>query len=232
MEILSPKIIKFNPQTRTIITGHTGSFEYTDPIFNVPMTKSITTLTFGEMGINLPPIEFGMTSSSDERVKLFAGMQSLIKSCVDNAEHIKDTIHEVLINKSRPTTEEERIELMKMDFMKLKQWFMEDIRSSKIYKEFSKFNSTPKLKLFSKAFNTFVLDRNKYTHGQLCFLSPSYDFILEYIDTPEHQKRYAFIDTNILTSYNNCYIEIKKVINEYSVAHQTKLLDDHKKKQS
>jgi hypothetical protein len=195
------------------------------------MTKSITTLTFGEMGINPPPIEFGMTSATDERVKLFAGMQSLIKSCVDNAEAIKDIIHQILISKSKPTSEQERIDLMKMDFMKLKGWFMDDIRSSKIYKEFSVFNSTAKLKPFSKAFNTFVLDRNIYTHGQLCFLSPNYDFVLEYIETPAHQKRFAFIDTTILTSYNNCYIEIKKVINEYQVAHQTKQMIDYKKKQ-
>lgn len=195
------------------------------------MTKSITTLTFGEMGINPPPIEFGVTSSTDGRVKLFAGMQSLIKSCVDNAEHVKDTIHQIIINKSQPKSEEERVELMKMDFMKLKKWFMDDIRNSKIYKEFSEYNSTQKLKPFSKAFNSFVLDRNRYTHGQLCFLSPSYDYVIEYIETPEHQKRYAFIDTNILTSYNNCYIEIKKVINEYSVAHQTKQMDEYKKKQ-
>jgi hypothetical protein len=172
-----------------------------------------------------------VTSSTDERVKLFAGMQALIKSCVDNAEHIKDAIHQILISKSKPATEEERVELMKMDFMKLKQWFMDDIRGSKLYKEFSVLNSTAKLKPFSKAFNTFVLDRNKYTHGQLCFLSPAYTYILEYIETPAHQKRYAHIDTTILTSYNNFYIEIKKVINEYSVAHQTKQMDEYKKKQ-
>lgn len=222
MEILSPKNIKFSTTARTIITSHTGSFEYVDPVFNVPMTKSITTLTFGEMGINSPPIDFGTTSSTDERVKLFAGMQALIKSCVDNAEDIKERVHQILISKSKPKSEEERVELMKMDFMKLKGWFMDDVRNSKIYKEFSVFNSTGKLKPFSKAFNTFVLDRNKYTHGQLCFVSPSYDFVLEYIETPAHQKRYASVDIAILTSYNNCYVEIKKVINEYNVAHQSK----------
>jgi len=230
MEILSPKVIKFQPNT--IILTHTGSFEYTDPVFNVLMTKSITTLTFSKMGVNLPSVEFGMTSPKDKRVKLFAGMQHLIKSCVDNAEEIKNTIHRIVISNSKPKNEEERIELMKMDFVKLKKWFMDDIRESKIYKDFSEYNALKKLKSYSIAFNTFILDRNKYTHGQLCFLYPSYDFILEYIETPAQQKRYASIDTNILTSYNNCYIEIKKLINEYEVVHQTKQIDDYKKKQN
>jgi hypothetical protein len=228
MEILSPKVIKLDAMALTL--SHTGSFEYTDPIFNIPMTKSITTLTFSKFGHNLPAVEFGMTSSTDERVKLFAGMQSLIKSCVDNAEDIKDRIHQIILNRAKPKSEDERIEIMKMDFMKLKQWFMDDIRNSKIYKEFAEFNSTKKLKDYSKAFNTFILDRNKYTHGQLCFLSPDYDFVLEYIETPSQHKRYAYLDTNILLSYNNCYIEIKKLITEYNVIHQTRVLSDYKKK--
>ena len=210
----------------TIIASHTGSFEYTDPTFNVLMTKSITTLTFAEMGNDPPSVEFGMTSSTDERVKLFGGMQSLIKSCVDNAEDIKERIHQIVINISVPKSEEERIELMKLDFMKLKQRFMDDIRNSKIYKEFSEFNSEKKLKIYSKIFNAFILDRNKYTHGQLCFLSPSYDFILEYIETPGYQKRYAYVDVNILTSYNNCFIEIKKLISEYNIIHQKRKMNE------
>ena len=210
----------------TIIASHTGSFEYTDPTFNVLMTKSITTLTFAEMGNDPPSVEFGMTSSTDERVKLFGGMQSLIKSCVDNAEDIKERIHQIVINISVPKSEEERIELMKLDFMKLKQRFMDDIRNSKIYKEFSEFNSEKKLKIYSKIFNAFILDRNKYTHGQLCFLSPSYDFILEYIETPGYQKRYAYVEVNILTSYNNCFIEIKKLISEYNIIHQKRKMNE------
>lgn len=229
MEILSPKVIMQGPMSITL--SHTSSFDYVDPVFNITMTKSITTLTFGVFGHNLPIVEFGMTSSTDERVKLFAGMQALIKSCVDNAEEIKERIHSIVINRSTPKSEEERIELMKMDFMKVKQWFMDDIRDSKIYKEFKEFNSTKKLKLYSKAFNTFILDRNKYTHGQLCFLSPNYDFVLEYVETPAQQKRYAYVDTNILASYNGCYIEIKKLIAEYGIIHQERVLADFRKKQ-
>ncbi len=203
--------------------SHNSSFEYNDETFNIPITKSITTLTIGEFGIDPQPTELDLSAQSDEKVKLFVGMQSLIKSCVDTAEDIKNCLHQILMNEPKRRTEEERVELMKLDFMKLKQWFMDDIRQTKIYKEFSEFNSTKKLKTYSQCFNTFIVDRNKYTHGQLCFLKPNYEFVLEYIETPSHQKRYAYVDTAILKSYNDCYINIKKLITEYSTIHQTRI---------
>lgn len=174
------------------------------------------------MGPNNPTLNFP-NRPTEEQVKIFGGMQALMKSCVDNAEDIKERIHRIILSRVIPNSEEERVTLMKMDFMAVKQWFMDDVRSSKIYKEFSEYNSTQKLKPFSKAFNTFILDRNKYTHGQLCFNSPSFDYILEYIETPEQQKRYAHLNIDILKSYNACYKEILKVITEYNVAHQNKI---------
>lgn len=225
MEILSPKLIR----QVGIMTSVTSSFEFIDPILNVPMTKSITTITFPvQTGINHQHVNMGSTSPTDPKVNLFGGMQGIMKTCVDNAEDIKNRIHQIVLNRTKLNSEEERVELMKMDFMSLKKWFMNDVRESKIHQEFKKYNSTKKLKTFSQAFNTFVLDRNKYTHGQLCFISPSYDFALEYIETPSQQQRYASIDTNILLSYNNCYKEIRDVITEYNIIHQTKTLANSK----
>lgn len=219
MEILSPKVI---PQVN-IMTSVTGPFEFIDPILNVPMTKSITTITFPvRTGINHQHINMGNTDPTDPKVILYVGMQGLMKSCVDNAEDIKNRIHQIVLDKTNVKSEEERVELMKLDFMKLKKLFMDDVRASKIYQEFKEYNSTKKLKTFSQAFNTFILDRNKYTHGQLCFISPNYDYALEYIETPSQQKRYALVDTNILLSYNNCYKEIMKVIAEYHIIIQAK----------
>ena len=205
------------------MAGNTGSYEFVDPIHNLSMTKSITTLSIGQMGANPSSITFG-NAPDEEQIRLFGGMQALMKSCVDCAEDIKNRIHEIIINRATPSSEEERKELMKMDFMAIKQWFMNDVRSSKIYQEFSEFNSTKKLKPFSKAFNTFILDRNKYTHGKLCFLNPTYEYVLEYIGTPEHQIRYAMIDTDILKSYNSCYNIILNAITEYNIVHQQKRL--------
>lgn len=230
MEILSPRKIK--RPGMSLILSHTSSFNYSDPVLNVPMTKRITTLTLAQFGDNPPPVQMGSTSGTDERVKIFAGMQSLIKSCVDNAEDIKDRLLEIVLRIEAPKTEEKRIEIMKMDFMALKQWFMDNVRTTKIYKGFKEFTSTKKLKDFSRAFNTFILDRNKYTHGQLCFLSPNYDYVLEYIETPAQQKEYAFVDTEILQSYNSCYKTILGVVSEYNVIQQNRILEEYRKNNS
>jgi len=216
MELLRPKNIKQPPGTITL--SQTSTFDYTDQVHKIPMTKSVTTISMAPMGSTL---NFS-NRPTDELLQNFGGMQALIKSCVDNAEDIKDRIHQIIQNRVIPKTEEERVEQMKMDLMAIKKWFMDDIRSSKIHKDFSVFNSGPKLKTFSKAFNDFILDRNKYTHGQLCFFAPTYEYAIDYIETPSQHKRYATLDFNILQSYNSCYKEILKVINEYNVIHQNK----------
>jgi septum formation topological specificity factor MinE len=231
MEILSPK--KIHIANGIIMFNHTSSFEYTDTILNVPMTKKIMTLSFGQRkNDNETTIDVGiaMGRPSEEQLIIFAGMQALINSCVDNAEDIKDRLLQIVLARSMPKTEEERIEIMKMDFMNLRQSFMDDIRKSKIYKEFEDYSSTGKLKPFSQAFHTFITDRNKYTHGQLCFIKPTYDFVLQYIETPGQKTVYASIDKSILLSYNNCYKEILKVITAYSVIHQTRTITAYKMK--
>jgi hypothetical protein len=228
IEILSPP--KITIPNGMMMLNHTSPFEYIDPALSVPMTKKIMTLAFGQMVNNQQTLDLNMAKASEERIILFVAMQALIKSCVDNAEDIKDSLLQIVLRGSRPETEEERIKIMKMDFMNLKQWFMDDIRNSKIYQEFKNYTTTGKLKPFSKAFHTFVLDRNKYTHGQLCFIRPDYDFALEYIESPSQRKVYASIDKDVLLSYNLCYKEIFAVIQEYNIIHQTRLFADYKKK--
>lgn len=206
----------------TIAVSTKSSFDYTDPIHSVTMTKTITTISIGQMATNNPKLNWP-DRPTEEQLRIFGGMQALIKSCVDNAEDIKDRIHQIILQKKNPKNEEERLELMNMSFMKLKKWFIHDILDNKTYKEFSIFNSTKKLSSFSDGFNKFVVDRNKYTHGQLCFLSPSFEYILEYIESPEQKNHYAYVDIDILKSYNACYKEILKVVTEYNVAHQNKV---------
>lgn len=195
------------------------------------MTKKITTLSMGEFGINPPPLEADFSKQSKERLIQYASMESLIKLCVNNAEDIKDRLLTIALQIQKPKDEEEKKTIMRAGFMKLKNIFLNDVRESKIYKQFEKYNSTGKLKPFSDSLNTFVLDRNKYTHGHLCFIKPNYDFALEYIESESQQKKYAHINTNILLSYNSYYKEILKVITEYNIIHQTKRLEDYRNKQ-
>ena len=216
MELLRPTKINLT-RPLSIVLSVKANFTFKDPIHNVEMVKSVTTISLSQPGV--PNMNFP-NSPNDEDKTTYAGMQALIKSCVDNAEDVKNTIHNIIIRTQTPKDEEERKSIMKMDFMAIKQWFMDDIRNRKIYKEFSEYDSTKKLKNFSQNFNSFILDRNKYTHAQLCFISPNYDYAIDYIETPEQQNVYANINIEILKSYNEFYTKIQKVISEYQIAIQ------------
>ena len=178
MELLRPTKINLT-RPLSIVLSVKANFTFKDPIHNVEMVKSVTTISLSQPGV--PNMNFP-NSPNDEDKTTYAGMQALIKSCVDNAEDVKNTIHNIIIRTQTPKDEEERKSIMKMDFMAIKQWFMDDIRNRKIYKEFSEYDSTKKLKNFSQNFNSFILDRNKYTHAQLCFISPNYDYAIDYED--------------------------------------------------
>ncbi len=226
MQLLRP--IPYKTEHKIII-NNSQNFEYTDPIFQTKTTKSINVLTIGEFGYNKPTFNVDLSAPNEEKLIIYAGMQSLIKSCVDNAEDIKSALHQLYTRKKNPQSEDERKEVAKIDFMKLRDWYMNDIRSSKIYQEFSKYNSTKKLKHFSTAFYNFIMDRNIYTHGILCIVKPHYDFVIQYTDSESHRQKIATIDLNILQSYNDTYLEIKSVMTEYNIIYQNRLQEANKK---
>lgn len=60
----------------------TGKFDYTDPVYNISVTKQISVIDIARG--NDSPIVLDGTNSEDH-FKKYAGMQNLIKSCVDNA---------------------------------------------------------------------------------------------------------------------------------------------------
>lgn len=210
MELLRPQ--KLKRPNYSVSFGIASSFEHTDPVLDVSMTKTINIVSMNSETSNHVP---SPKRPSEEQIKTYAAMQSLIKSCVDNAEDIKERLHQIVVSQSFPQNEKERRNIMKMDFMSIKKWFLDDIRSKKIYKHLTGYESTKKFKNFSRPLNDFVLDRNVYTHGQLSLLSPDFEYIIEYTEPHSQHKEYAFITIEILKSYNAFYREIQKVIAEY-----------------
>ena len=222
MELLRP--ISFDRPTNEFLVSHSSDFQYTDPVLNVPITKRITVLT---LGLN---IELDMSPASVELVTKYAAMQSLIKSCVDNAEYINSSLLSLRLKGVNYNDDEKRKEILGMDFMALRQWFMDDVRASKIYKGFAKYNSTSKLKPFSQAFYKFIIDRNIYTHGELCYVKPDYRFALNYIHSEKKRHVYSYINSDIIISYNDCYKEIAKIVSEYMEITQSLMMAEYNKK--
>jgi len=212
MELLRPQTIS---SKNSIIVVFTVPAEIEDPVTGVTMTKSVKTISMGTIGVNPKPVKAHLISGTDPRVKNYEAMQGLMNNCINNAEDIKSSINSICMVANAAVGEEERAELMKKDFMWLKQWFMDDIRGSKLYKHFEHYDSTKKLKDFSRGFHDFITDRNKYTHGKLCFVSPEFHFAIEYIDEKTKKKTFAHINADVFKSYNNIYKQIIQFISEY-----------------
>lgn len=224
MELVSP--IYFNT-AGVIHMATTKSYEFTDHTLNVSFTKKIGEITFATPGKvkGTQDIEVAFFTPTLEQANEYHAMQSLIKACVDNAEDINDRIRSMVISYAK-RTDEEKEKLIKMDFMNLKGEFMDILRKDTLFRSIEEYNSNQKLKPFSKSFNNFILDRNKYTHGQLYIHRETLEYILEYIEGKV--PSFAVVRKEILVSYNNFYKEILKVISAFNLInqeHRTKASD-------
>jgi hypothetical protein len=221
IELIRPQILKNNKMT--LILAVNSVYEYTDPILNVTINKTLRTITLGEFGYPGKNTNWDMDKPSAEKLQVYSAMQSLSKSCVDNAEDIKSRLLEILTHSRHRKNNVEKEELMRTPFKKLKNLFMNDVLTTKIYKEFTTLNSTAKLKPFWKIFDDFIEDRNKYTHGHLCVIRPSFDYAIEFIDN-DNKSKYANISKEVFVSYCACYMAIREVITQYNIIHQNRIL--------
>ena len=197
------------------------SFDYADPITKISLHRKAATLFISEE--ELKPIHehevsinFDTNNPKTEQIMGYIGIQGLIKICTDNAEDIKDKF--LHINLQIPLSDKEgqsKLNIITLDFMKLKDRFMEFLKKDQFIKTIEEYSSNQKMKAFRKTLDTFVLDRDIYTHGQLHFLRPNFDFVIEYINGKINQKQYAIIDFEILKNYNSFYKEIYKLINAF-----------------
>jgi hypothetical protein len=195
-----------------VILSYDKSFEFTDHEFAISMMKKISMVSISKTSFkssNAVDIQIFNFDPTEQQLLTYVKMQNLIKSCADNAEYIKDQLLTIIISLF---PNDDRKELMKLDFMKLKDRFMDYLKKDVLIKTLEQYNSNQKLKPFRQNFNSFVLDRNIYTHGLLCILRPDFNYIIEYIDNFSKNKTYAYITIEMLQSYNKFYQEILQLI--------------------
>lgn len=219
MPLLSP--IKIDTVNK-VVGSVPIDFEYIDRISGISIQKKtstyfITNATWGDKGeINFT---FHTIKPTPFQIENFVAIQTIIKSCADNAEHIKDALLNINLG-LKTLTDENRLDLMRMDFMKLKDRFIEYLKKDPLIKEIEEYSSNQKMKAFRKDFNQFVIDRNIYTHGLLGFLDPDYKYIIEYIDHHYGSKSYAIVSLETLKSYNQFYSEIQKLFEAFRKSRQ------------
>ena len=89
MSIISPNKIDILGK---VIMTYSTSFDYTDPILKVKLNKKVAMVAISEKSFNKSPsvdIEAFIFTPTEDQLLTYEAMQSLIKTCSDNAEDIK-----------------------------------------------------------------------------------------------------------------------------------------------
>jgi len=223
MTYISPKLIDTQ---KKFIVNVPVNFDYADPITKITMNRKASSLFISDEELKaIHGHEITITVDTNipitEQKLNFVGMQGLIKICTDNAEDIKNKF--LNINLRIPLTEKEKydkISILSLDFMKLKDRFMEFLKKDQLIKIVEDYSSNQKMKPFRKTLDRFVLDRDIYTHGQLHFLRPNFDFAIEFINNKTNQIQYALVNLEILKSYNDFYKQINKLVATFNETRQ------------
>lgn len=106
----------------------------------------------------------------------------------------------------------------KLDFMRHRKIFSDIVQSKKV-EWVNEIIMEYDIKSVTKTFYNFIMDRNKYTHGELMLYYPSRETILEYEDE-EGNREIAMVNAEIITSYIETYKELDKILNTIEAARQ------------
>lgn len=100
----------------------------------------------------------------------------------------------------------------KLDFMGHRN-LLSDIFKSKRVDWLNEILKEYDSKSVTKSFFTLIMDRNKYTHGELMFWYPEKQTVIEY-ENDAKQKEYAVVNSDILNSYITCYGQLDELLNK------------------
>ncbi|MFT3844519.1 MAG: hypothetical protein QM725_05670 [Lacibacter sp.] len=202
--------------------------DLTENRFKVKMRKSVSVLFVSKERLEKSDEFVYLTTNTKqppkEKMDDYLSMQTLIRICAENGEAVNRRLLKINQNLiGAPLSDWSKI--MKMDFMSLKDNFIEYIKKDQLIKTVDEYSSNAKMKPFRKNLDEFIIDRNIYTHGHLHLLDPDYSFVIEYINNVTKQKVYAKITTEVLVTYNQLYVEIIRFFDTF-----TKLKQEQREK--
>ena len=129
-----------------------------------------------------------------------------LKSVNDNLKSNSD------INSIFAKYDNEEKNYKKLDFMTHRNLLSDIIKSKKIDR-INKASEGYHIKLVRSSLNDFILERNKYTHGELLYWYPERKTLLEYKNS-KGETEYAELNMDILNSYLECYVKLDKYLSE------------------
>lgn len=163
-----------------------------------------------------PSISFkvGDIRPSEKQLADYFGMENLIKTSVTNAELINTNMRNYVLQ-HLCRDKEERQQIYKLDFMTLKDYFLKFVKKDVELKNIPLINTPEKFKNFRVDFDSYISDRNIYTHGQLKFIWASQQFVIQYVSKPEMQPAYVMINVEVLISNNNFYKTLNQFLSDF-----------------
>lgn len=144
-----------------------------------------------------------------------------IKSKIGQCSQIAETLFSKLKNcnnlfKSEEVLSElfEKVEdkYYKLGFMNHRNLLSEIFKSKKI-DWLEEILSVYNVKSITKSFYAFIIDRNKYTHGELMYWYPERKTILEYMNE-SNTVEYGVVNQDVLNSFLNCYKELNELLDK------------------
>lgn len=155
--------------------------------------------------------EINFKPLTKEVAETYLKFQSLTGHCISNAEDINNQLRDLLLSIKELDYPKE--ELLKKDFMALRDIFSEFLDEyTNIHAEIN-FNSKKNRKELTKLMFAFITDRNIYTHGILRIQMPKEIFVIDYIENKRETVRVE-VSLQVLESFLQISSLLKVLLNE------------------
>jgi len=147
-------------------------------------------------------------------------ISKIVGRCSQIAERLFDklkSVNDSLKSNSELTSifekyDNEDKKYVKLDFMTHRQLLSDIIKSKKVDR-INNVSSEYDIKSVRCAMNDFILERNKYTHGELLYWYPERKTLLEYRNS-KGEIEYAELNKDVLNSYSECYVSLDKYLDK------------------
>lgn len=216
--LTSPTILQFD--TTNGINCKISHQMFTDTKLGVELPVNFSVfmnlLEKGQDGRFILPID-GNAIFGEQTVKMLYEIKSTIGQCSQIGELLFAKLKHVNSNFKNSGLYDDIFEPVnekyhKLDFMAHRDIISKIIKTNKS-ENLKSITDTYNLKSVTTSFHKFIIDRNKYTHGELLSWYPERKTILEY-ENETRQTEYGEVNKDILNSYIVCYKELNEFLNQ------------------
>lgn len=203
--IASPEVLPFEDETTKGEMSHKMFHEESVGV-NIPVHHTVFALGVPEENFRH---DFDIEKAlNPEIVAHIHNIAKTVQQCVPIAERLFERLKH--INYRFKTFEDlkdifdevaERYE--KMDFMGHRNVFSKILKSKRI-NWLNEILNDYSIEGITKPFYTLIMDRNKYTHGQVMYWAARRLAIIKYINSESKKEEYAILDKDVINSFIDC----------------------------